>query len=185
MHNKHWFLLFIGIQLVGLQIAFAEDNSAYMPIKTYVHVNTADAKNPNQFVKNIKKNLITILAEDKILSEGYPKSCAYKVLADRSQICVADDSISSEVSSQWLLSEEGWVLRIVIYDFPSPMFYAKQIYLVPKGVKAKLQFFIDEIKDRQDYNFTRVMFFGGLPTKSFDGALDRAIIKAGAEARKD
>ncbi len=74
MHNQHgvlyWFLLLISTQLFGIQIAFADDNSAYTPIRTYVRVSTADAENPNQFVKNIKKNLITILAEDKILQAG-------------------------------------------------------------------------------------------------------------------
>lgn len=174
------------VVLMCIQVLFwfnlsqaATENESYKRVYTFVRVSTAEAENPELLIKRIKKNLLAILAKEKILQAGYPKPCVLKVQADKSQICVEDSTVSLEASARWLPREEGWSLSLVTVKSPIARYFDKQIYLLPDGFIATLQFTLDGLKGSRDDIYSRVVV-NGIPSKRFDNALDRAIIEAGA-----
>jgi hypothetical protein len=182
MGCKLWFVLMLTQLLFCFQLAYADDkNESYRIASTFILVSTEDAENPDQFIKKIKKNLIAILDKEKILQAGYPKPCQLKEQADRSQICVAEQSLSLLAdSTELLLSNEGWTLRFRMIKFPSPMSFEKQIYLLPEGFKSKLKFMLSGMKNHRDSDFAQIQLIGGLPSREFDEILDQAIVETGA-----
>lgn len=166
---------------ISTQLAHAtdEDNS-YQIVKTFVRVSSVDAKNPEQFIQNLKKNLVAILKKDKILGDSYPKPCVFKEQADRSTICAVSSSLALDDSSQLLLSIEGWSLSFWSVKFPTSRNFNKEIYLIPESLKANLKSIANGAYENSDKNYSRILVLDGLPTRKFDEALDKAILEAGA-----
>lgn len=172
--------IFLTITM-STQLAHAtdEDNS-YQIVKTFVRVSSVDAKNPEQFIQNLKKNLVAILKKDKILDDGYPKPCVFKEQADRSIICVVSSSLALDDSSQLLLSIEGWSLSFRPVKFPTSRNFNKEIYLIPESLNANLKSIANGAYENQNKNYSRILVLDGLPLRRFDEVLDRAILETGA-----
>lgn len=135
----------------------------------YVRVDLRDAASPPAFVVRLKRELARELAASGSLSAGYPKPCRWKTVSEGVSECSPDPSLSLDSTDSIRLDEAGYTLTLQVIDFPSPMHFSAQIYLLPTGSAQTLQ------SDR-DSRFWRVQILGGF----CDDSMHRAVLAAGA-----
>ena len=137
----------------------------------YVRVDQRDADDPVSFVTRLKRVIARELLASGPVAAGYPKPCRWETASGRVTHCLPDSSLSLDGTDSFLLDEAGFTLTFRVIDFPSPMVFAAEIFLLPTGSSRALT-----ATDRYT-RFQRVQILGGI----CDDAVHRAIIAAGAD----
>jgi hypothetical protein len=135
----------------------------------YVRVDQRDAVNPAAFVIRLKRDLVGELAASGSLPVGYPKPCRWKTASEGVSQCFPDSLLSLDSTDSIRLDEAGYALTLRVIDFPSPMHFSAEIYLVPTGS-------VQALPSDRDSRFWRVQILGGF----CDDSMHRAIVAAGA-----
>ncbi len=163
--------LLLSLPLLLAVAAYPHTPSAQPRVSCeYVRLDQRDADNPAAFVTRLKRVIARELSASGSVPAGYPKPCRWETASSRVTHCLPDSSTSLDSTDSFLLDEAGYTLTFRVIDFPSPMVFSAEIYLLPKGSVRALK-----ASDRYT-RFRRVQILGGY----CDDSIHRAILAVGA-----